>query len=134
MSNLMSRNEFLDIFGRSRSKYGNKIISWNGMWKGVRVNLKFGSRKEAQRGIFLIYLESIGEISSLEFQKAFELIPKFEDERSMTYVSDAYYFDVKKNKWVIEDTKSEATRKLSTYINKRKLVKYQNRELEFLEV
>ena len=117
----------------ARNKFRNHKVEWIGKWRGQRVLLHFDSKKELERGIYLIYLEKSGGIRDLEFQKRFVLLPSFRDERQVTYRSDAFYYDIKLNSWVVEDTKSPATKKLQSYIIKRKLVKYQNKDFIFNE-
>ena len=48
--------------------------------------------------------------------------------RAIIYESDFFYYDVDLNSYVVEDLKSEMTRKLSDYIIKKKLMinKYRN--------
>lgn len=116
------------------NKYRNRRVRWEGTWRGKQVVIVFGSQKECRRGIELMHLESSGYIKDLSFQKQFLLVPSFRDERSVTYKSDSYYFDNELKKWVIEDTKSETTRKEPRYVIKRKLVKYQNQDHIFREV
>lgn len=83
------------------------------------------SRKEVRRLQELRLLQQAGQISGLIPQVTFQLIPaKIKTdgttERAMTYTCDALY--VENGKLVIEDTKSEVTRKLPAYIAKRKLI------------
>lgn len=90
-------------------------------------NRKFGgcdSRKEARRLADLELQEQIGIIRDLEKQKKFELIPKQKGERAVTYICDATYVVVATGERVVEDVKSEITRKLPAYIIKRKLMLY----------
>ena len=142
MTSKQFRQEFLnkslkkgnDISDQPIRKYRNRVVKWEGIWRGKQVALVFHSQKECNRGLELIQLEKTGLIKDLDFQKSIVLIPKFRGERGVTYRADAYYFDNKLNVWVVEDTKSVATKKLSTYILKRKLVKYLYREIKFLEV
>lgn len=78
----------------------------------------FDSKREASRYCELRLLERTGEISNLEMQKRYELIPKQGKERAVHYVADFVY----KNKAgveVVEDTKGMRTR---DYIIKRKLM------------
>lgn len=124
--------EFSDN-GKKRNKYRNKTCKWSGIFRGRRVHLVFQSRKERDRAVFLINEEKTGKIKGLEFQKAFLLIPSFKSERCVRYFSDAFYFEFKLDKWVVEDTKSPITRRLAAYIIKRKLLKYQNPDIVFRE-
>ena len=72
----------------------------------------------------LMLLEKAGEIDGLRRQVKYELIPKQDGERACHYVADFVYTDLKSGKVVVEDVKSEATRKDKAYIIKRKLMKY----------
>lgn len=119
-----------------RSKYGNK--------KTIVDGIVFDSSKEAQRYSQLVMLQKAGEISELERQKEYELIPaQYEEiptgetykrgdlkglpktkrvciEQAVKYVADFVYQD-KEGRTVVEDAKSEATR-TEKYIIKRKLM------------
>lgn len=86
--------------------------------------IEHDSRKEASRWMALQLLQKAGEIEGLERQVKFELIPKQDGERSCCYVADFVYTDTKTGKKVVEDVKSEATRKKESYIIKRKLMLY----------
>lgn len=103
------------VVKKKRRKYRNKPCEVDG--------IKFDSEKEAKRYSELKLLLKIGEIGLLERQKPFLLIEANETERKCVYVADFVYWDTKTGKQVVEDVKSEATRKLSTYIMKRKLMK-----------
>ena len=97
------------------SKYGNiKTVTSDG--------IKHDSRKEANRWCELKLLERAGKISGLQRQVKFELIPKQDGERAVVYVADFMYTE--DNKFVVEDVKSEATKKKESYIIKRKLMLY----------
>ena len=80
------------------------------------------SRKEARRWCELKLLEKAGKITDLDRQVKFELIPKQDGERACCYVADFVYTE--DGKKVVEDVKSEATRKKESYIIKRKLMLY----------
>lgn len=101
------------------SKYRNKKIVIDG--------IKFDSEKEANRYAQLRMLLRVGEISELELQKPFVLIPaqKGADgkviERAVKYIADFYYRDNRRNQYVVEDTKGVRT---DDYIIKRKLMLY----------
>ena len=109
-----------------RIKYGNK--------KTVLGNVVYDSQKEANRAFELGLLLKAGEIKNLERQKRFEIVPKTETERAVFYVADFCYLEVKTNKLICEDVKSDATRKDKAYIIKRKLFKYLYKNYEFREV
>jgi hypothetical protein len=97
------------------------------------------SRKEANRWCELTLLERAGKISNLQRQVPFELIPaqyesferygkngkRLKDgkrciEKSVVYIADFVYNE--DGKRVVEDVKSEATKKKESYIIKRKLL------------
>lgn len=97
-------------------KYNNKKISIDG-----RV---FDSKKEAGRYSELKLLEKAGEISGLECQKKFVLIPAQRDpdtgkviERECAYIADFVY--LRDGEQIVEDTKGFRTKE---YIIKRKLM------------
>lgn len=90
--------------------------------KTVIDGIEFDSRKEANRYSELKLLERAKEISSLEMQKRYELIPSQYDgkkclERSVNYIADFVYDD--HGKTIVEDTKGVKTK---DYIIKRKLM------------
>ncbi|MBP0589298.1 DUF1064 domain-containing protein [Paraburkholderia sp. LEh10] len=98
-------------------KYRNTKCEHNG--------IKFDSEKERSRWFHLIQLQAAGQISDLELQVPFILTErkKRDDgkwERASKYVADFVYIDTATGKRVVEDVKSEATRKNRTYIQKRK--------------
>ena len=102
------------------SKYGNK--------KTIVDGIAFDSAKEANRWSELKLLERAGEISFLERQASYVLIPKqVRDgrmvERPVVYKADFVYVDNKTNRTIVEDVKSEAT-KTKEYVIKRKLMLY----------
>ena len=113
-------------------KYFNKKVTFQG--------ITFDSTKERDRYLILKDKQRRGEISNLELQKYFELLPKQirqetiqlktktkkvekVDERAVGYHCDFYYFDCKKDVWVIEEVKSKATMMVRDYPLRRKLVK-----------
>lgn len=113
------------------SKYGNKKVVVDG--------ITFDSKKEAQRYVELKLLEKSGQISHLELQKEFELIPAQYEmvyheikgktkteygykrgkclERACKYKADFYYHE--NGQWIAEDVKGFKTK---DYIIKRKLL------------
>lgn len=114
----------------SLKKYGNKKIEYDG--------ITFDSKKEARRYSQLKMLQQAGQISGLELQKSFELVPaqyetyerygktgkKLKDgkrciEKSVTYKADFVYYE--NGALVVEDTKGMRT---TEYIIKRKLMLY----------
>ena len=92
------------------SKYGNTKIRVDGRL--------FDSKAEAARWQELQLLERAGEITELERQVEYELIPKQKGERAVKYIADFRYKDHEGNT-VVEDTKGVKT---PVYILKRKLL------------
>ena len=111
--------------------------------KCVVDGITFASKREANRYLELRLLERAKEISNLQMQVDFELIPNqyatekrygkngqpLKDkqvllERKVVYRADFVYTD-KDGKTVVEDTKSIATR-TPEYIIKRKLMLYRH--------
>lgn len=100
------------------SKYGNHKTTVDG--------IIFDSQKEANRYCELKLLQKAGEITELELQKEFVLIPnQYRDgklvERKCAYKADFYYFDFRSGKYVCEDVKGMRTKE---YILKRKMMLY----------
>lgn len=113
------------------NKYGARKVQLDGK--------TFDSRKEARRFQELRLLERAGQITNLELQKEFELIPaQYEQltreeyikgkgkktkgkciERACKYRADFYY--IENGREVVEDTKGFKTK---DYIIKRKLMLY----------
>ena len=102
----------------NNSKYHNKKV----IYKGI----KFDSKKEMQRYKELELLESTDYICNLELQKKFLLQEGYTNAkgkkiRPIYYIADFYYFDLLKDKWVVEDTKGVRT---EVYKLKKKLFEY----------
>lgn len=113
------------------SKYHAKKVSIQGE--------VFDSKKEARRFLELQMLEKAGQISGLQRQKKFVLVPaQYEPEttgprggkikgklleREVAYYADFVYFDEEEKDFVIEDTKGVRTK---DYIIKRKLMLWLN--------
>jgi gp72 family protein len=106
------------------NKYSNQKV--------VIDNIKFDSKKEANRYLELKIIEKAREISNLQLQKSFLLIDKQKDERAVTYKADFVYYDDKKQRWIAEDVKGYKTKE---YIIKRKLFKsIYGKDYDFIEV
>lgn len=105
---------------------GNKYHAKKDYRKENGETVKFDSRKEARRYDELRLLERAHQISDLQRQVKFVLIPAQRDpkgkliERQCYYVADFTYKD-SSGRLVVEDTKSEATR-TPVYVLKRKLM------------
>lgn len=99
------------------SKYGAKKTTFQGM--------EFDSKREAERFAQLRFMQMGRIISDLKCQVKFELIPCQRDEngkiieRSVTYIADFVYTDLKTGQKVVEDAKGCRTKE---YIIKRKLM------------
>ena len=91
------------------SKYHAVKTSFNG--------IVFDSKKEAHRYYELSILQAAGEISNLQRQVTYELIPKQDGERACTYKADFVYQE--NGKTVVEDVKGVRT---DAYTIKRKLM------------
>lgn len=113
-------------------KYFSKKVNVNG--------ITFDSKTEANRYLYLLSLAQAGKITQLELQKEFELLPKQTilvkkqlktktklvervDERAVGYHADFYYFDVEKQKYIIEEVKSKGTMLARDYPLRKKLIK-----------
>lgn len=101
-----------------KNKYGNKRCTANG--------ITFDSKKEMCRYLVLKGLEDAGLIVDLKLQHHFTLSESFrrpngELIRKIEYIADFTYFD-SEGKFVVEDVKSEATRKNPVYSLKKRLM------------
>ena len=105
-------------------QYYSKYNKYHNQKTRTSDGVEHDSRKEAQRWLELQLLQRAGEISDLERQVTFELIPRQDGERACHYIADFVYTDAKTGEKVVEDVKSEATRKDKAYIIKRKLMLY----------
>jgi hypothetical protein len=104
-------------------KYHNEPVIVDG--------IRFDSKKEAARWKDLCLLQQAGLIRSLKRQVKFELLPKNGDERSLTYIADFTYQEDGKN--IVEDVKSDATKRDKVYIIKRKMLKWRYSDINFRE-
>lgn len=104
------------------NKYGNKKIR-------LPDGTVYDSKKEYKRHMELMLLQRAGKISDLERQVKIPLLPSQKDEngkvieRAVTYIADFVYFDIERNKTIVEDTKGVRT---PEYILKRKMMLYLN--------
>ena len=113
----MTAQEFRNMKAKKPNKYKNV--------ESVSDGITFDSVKEKKRYYELLTMQNNGLISELNRQIKYELIPVQKDngkviERAVCYYADFTYQTP--DGLVVEDVKSEATRKLSTYIIKRKLM------------
>lgn len=96
-------------------KYRNTKCEHNG--------IKFDSLRERSRWFELVQQQARGEISELQLQVEFELTKRNQRddgtwERASSYVADFTY--MRDGKLVVEDVKSDITRKNGKYVQKRK--------------
>jgi hypothetical protein len=102
------------FFRPKKSKYGNKKITDS-------KNNKFDSKKEYERWLTLQILQSKGIIQGLQRQVPYILIPSYKGiQQRISYVADFVYYE--KGKRIIEDVKSDITRKHPLYVVKKKLL------------
>lgn len=111
---------------RKKNKYGNVKCELDG--------IMFDSKKERQRYAELLMMSKAGVIKELELQKSFTLQPAFRDKHGhkhqpIRYVADFVYIDEQGNQ-VIEDVKSEGTRKNQLYRLKKKMMLYHGWEIK----
>lgn len=110
-------------------KYKNKKVEADGFM--------FDSTKEFNRYYELKLLQRAGKISELGVHPKFELQPKFRDKqgvahRAITYSGDFSYTE--NGLHVVEDVKSEMTRSLAQYRDKKKIFIYMFPHITFKEV
>ena len=103
-----------------RNKFNASKVDCDGM--------TFDSKKEYKRYIELKAMQQRGEITRLEHHTKFELAPKtkLEGEKkakpAVRYFADFTYYNGE-GKYIVEDVKSAATRKLPSYRTKKHLMK-----------
>ena len=96
--------------------------------KTIVNGIEFDSKKESGRYATLLLLQQSGRIKNLKLQPRFVLQESFKKNgttyRKIEYVADFEYFDVKENKEIVEDVKSNFTEKDKVFRLKRKLFEY----------
>lgn len=99
--------------------------------------IKFDSKKEAIRYQQLRLLERAGKIKDLVLQPRFELQASYKLKgktiRKIEYIADFSYYDLTEGITIVEDVKSEFTRKDKVYNLKKKLLLYKYKDIEFRE-
>lgn len=120
---------FKKLFNNKGNKYGNKKVEYDG--------LKFDSKKEKDRYIFLKAQEMLGNIQDLQLQVKYELIPAIKEEYvehlktkdrvktrtvqlAITYTCDFQYY--KNGELIIEDVKSSPKMLAKEYVLKKKIL------------
>ena len=92
-----------------KNKYGNKRVTVSG--------INFDSEKESKRYTELKLMENAKLITALNMQTVF-LLPG-----NTKYKADFTYFDFQKKQFIVEDVKSVATRKLTPFRMKKRMMK-----------
>lgn len=112
-----------------RPKFFNKVTNFHGH--------RFDSIKEANRYKELEFLLKAGVIKNLKLQERFELQPGYrlgeKAIRKIEYVSDFSYEDVSGKK-IVEDVKSDFTRRNPVYTLKKKILLFKHQGFEFREI
>lgn len=94
----------------SYNKFKNTKIEVDG--------IKFDSIKESKRYGTLKLLQKAGEISDLKLQVRMDILVS--DKKIAVYIADFTYME--KGRYVVEDVKSDFTRKNPVYRLKKKLI------------
>lgn len=98
---------------KKRSKHRNIKTKLDGV--------SYDSAKEANRAAELKLVAIAGQIQDLRNQVPFDLVVN--EQKICTYIADFVYVDVATGKVIVEDVKSDHTRKLPVYRIKKKLMK-----------
>jgi hypothetical protein len=99
---MLSKQTYNPRLKRSRPKYGNKKTVVNG--------IKFDSKWEAERYLYIKSLERAGRVKDLELQVRFNLIVN--DQKICAYIADfRYKREDKDGEWheIVEDAKGVET-------------------------
>lgn len=99
------------VGGEGMNKYRNI--------KTIVDGIRFDSKREAERYSELKLLERAGVITDLKLQPKFELIPKHNGNRALTYIADFSYTEGGEK--IIEDVKGMETKEFKI---KKKLFEY----------
>jgi len=87
--------------------------------KTILDGISFDSRKESARYVVLKLMQKAGEISDLTLQPKFDIV--INGVKVCSYVADFSY--IENGVKIVEDVKSEMTRKLPAYRLKNKLMR-----------
>jgi Protein of unknown function (DUF1064) len=112
-----------DVKKHKQSKYRSQRVDEDG--------LTFDSKKEARRYKDLRLLLKVGKIGFLARQVEFPLM--MEGQKAASYIADFTYTDAETGIMIVEDVKSEVTRKLPVYRLKKKMMLLQHK-IEVREV
>ena len=105
------------VGGEGMNKYRNIKTTVDG--------IRFDSKREAERYSELKLLERAGIITDLKLQPKFELIPKHNGNRALTYIADFSYTEGGEK--IVEDVKGMETKEFKI---KKKLFEYFYPELK----
>ena len=92
----------------------------------------FDSKKESSRYSELVILERAGKIKDLVLQPKFQIVPSVRGYRARYYIADFQYTE--NGKTIVEDVKSEFTKKLPVYTLKRQLFFCAYPDVNFKEI
>jgi len=93
-------------------------------YKNIKItidNILFDSKAESRRYLELKALERIGDITHLRTQPKFDYMSDNGKKKIFTYKADFDYC-TDGGRYIVEDVKSSATAKLSTFRLKKKLI------------
>lgn len=131
----------MDFLKMSAKQYrqmveGKKGNKYNAI-KTESDGIEFDSKKEARKWQELKMLERSGLIKDLQRQVRFILQDEYVNNqgkkiRPISYIADFCYYDVKRKKNIVMDTKSSATR-TPVYLIKKKMFEYKYKEYIFIE-
>jgi hypothetical protein len=110
-------NGFIDVLAQEDLSLGGRVSKYHSKRSGA-----YASKREANRAGELLLLQKIGEISDLEEQVKYELIPKQDGERAVTYTADFRYRQ--DGELIVEDSKGMKTQQ---YIIRRKLMLFMHK-------
>lgn len=123
----ISQETYNRLIRYKKNKYRNVVVNYD--------DKKFDSKKERNRYIELKKLEGFGIIKDLKTQVPFLLIDTIK-YKGKTYRKTFYYADftyILDGKLIVEDVKSEITRKDSVYRLKIKMLLDKYKNIDFRE-
>lgn len=105
------------VKSEKKSKFRNQRVEDNGVF--------FDSKKELKRYKELRLLLKAGKIGFLARQVEYPLM--IEGEKAASYIADFQYTDSETGETIVEDVKSDITRKLPVYRLKKKMMLLQHK-------
>jgi len=110
---------------KRKGRYGN-------VQKIEYAGIKFDSRREYDRYMDLRLMEMAGEVKDIEVHPRFPIViagipikmrsARYPNGRTLTYVADFRYLDVKSEETIIEDVKMQSGHRTDVYRIKRALM------------